>query len=378
MRILQLIGTLAPSYGGPAIATPDLCEALAQRGHDVELYAIEFRQQLGDGVPRHPTGYRLRMFSVDSRGSYGLSPGLAQTLWRTVSDFDVVHIHSVYGFHTLAASSACRARGVPYLVSPHGALDAYHWSKKRWKKAPYERLIERRNLQGASAIIATSPHEMADIGLLKLRPAIRIVPQGVRQPDGWPGAYQERKGNEVRSPVIASIGRLTAKKGLDILIEAMVVISKARPDAMLIIAGPDDGRTEGVLRALVTRHGLSDRVQIVGPLYGAEKWELLARATVFVLPSQDESFGVAVAEAMTAGVPVVVSEGVALHDVVRREGAGLVVDRSADAVAEAVLTIFSEPIASAALGRRGRDVAIAQFSWPAVAKVFEDVCDELI
>lgn len=374
MRILQVIGTLAPSYGGPAIATPELCTALAERGHEVELFSTDYGGQRVTSEVRGSAraAYRLTSFPVRFPKVYGTSPTMATALWNRAQDFDVMHVHSVYGFHTLASAYTCRVKGIPYVISPHGALDQYHWRQRRWKKAPYEWLVERGNLNSAQILHATSEREKAFLQLLALKSPIRVVPQGVSRPESLDG-YKDEAGAARRTPFIVSIGRLAAKKRLDILVDAFSIVAATRRNIRLVIAGPEEGAVGTDLRRQVADLGLGERVEFTGAVYGDAKWRLLAAASALVLPSEDESFGVAVAEAMAAGVPVVVSRGVSLHNLIEQEGAGLVTDASVISVADAIAELVDNPERGTSLGSRGLDVAMAEFTWRAVARKTEEM-----
>ena len=377
MKVLHVIGTLHPSYGGPAIACPELCEALVRRGHDVELFVTERSPDrdgsVADVVDRY--GLKVTCFPIQFPGEYGLSVPLAKALWSRVEDFDVVHIHSLYRFHSAATALVCQRRSVPYIVSPHGSLDAYHWLQKRWKKAPYEFVVERRNLDRARVIHVTSSHERDGVEKLGVRASARVVPYGVRRPDGWDSMSEH--GRAVRDQgAVVFIGRLAVKKRIDILIAAFAILAAGDPTVSLLIAGPDEAGLEEELRSQAVRLNLSDRVRFLGAVYGEEKWKLLAEASMFVLPSEDESFGIAVAEAMAAGVPVIVSEGVALHGAIADAHAGLVVDRSADAVAEAMRRLLADQDLATSLGRRGQELADRLFGWDSVGGQMESLLAE--
>lgn len=374
MNVLQVIGTLAPSYGGPSIAIPMLCRGLSERGHHVELFSLGASMDEPERTPNSSNGceFAVTTFPVWGPETLGISPRLRKELRKRAQEFDIVHIHSLYGSHTRAASRACRRQGIPYVVSPHGSLDPYHWRQKRWKKAPYERFIERPSLNASRAIVVNSAHERRGVELLGFDVPTRIVPQGVARPAGWKDFRDAALRTDGPSSIVY-IGRVATKKRIDLLVDAFAAVAASRSDVELVIAGPSQNVVGDALRAQIARLGLGNRIRLVGGVYGDEKWKLLARASMFVLPSEDESFGVAVAEAMAAGVPVIVSDGVALHAEVMERGAGVVVERSVSSVAEAIERLLRAPDLAATLGRRGMELATSEFSWSCISAKSEAV-----
>lgn len=375
MRILQVSGTLAPSYGGPSTITPQLCRALAQRGHEVELFATHGGRsddaEVPYGIPVESDGYSVTYFPLQWPRSYGTSWPMARTLRRRLPEFDVVHIHSIYCFHTMASATLCRRLGVPYAINAHGALNPYNWERKRWKKGPYEWGLERRNLNGASSIFFTSSHEQTGAERLRLRPPWRIVPHAVALPSSWPVIKREERQTD-HGPLIVFIGRVAKVKRLDLLIDAFKIVAKMDGNVRLLIVGPEPGALGVELRSRLEDLGLADRATFAGPIYGDSKWRILARASLFVMPSDDESFGIAVVEAMASGIPVVVSDAVPLGGAISRAGAGLVTERTPPAIASAVLGLLGDPARAMAMGERAAALAATEYSWERVAPLMEE------
>lgn len=384
MRILHAIGWLAPRYGGPAVVLPDLCVALARRGHDVEIIATNVdgddRLPIPLGQPVAWAGATATFHALSAPTWYLTSWSMLADLRRRVAGFDIVHIHTLYRFHGVAAAAVARRRGVPYVVQAHGSLDPWHRARRRRAKDVYHAIVEDSIIRAASAVICTSEHEAESIRDLGYRVPVWVIPNGIdtaalRTP-APPHAFPLTRAGGDR--VVTFLGRISAKKGVPLLVEAFKRTAANIPSARLIIAGGDD---EGIGRGLTTSiadAGLSDRISFVGPVTGASKRALLQRSDVFVLPSADESFGVAVAEAMAVGCPVVVSPDVAIEDVVRASGAGLVVERDPSAIANAIATILSEPTRAAAMGEAGRRAVDERFAWPIVAAQTEAMYDAVV
>ena len=385
MRILHVIPWLAPRYGGPAILVPQACVGLAEREHHVEIVTTNADRP---GVLDVPTGRLIEwagaattFHPISAPKGYVTSWSMLADLFRRESTFDVVHIHYLYRFHGLAAAAVARARAVPYVIQAHGSLDPWHRQQKRRAKDLYHALVQDPIIRGAAAVVCTSRREEASIRDLGYTVPTWVIPIGIDTDDlRVPGVpdLAAATGIGADARVVTFLGRISEKKGVPLLVDAFRMTATAFPQAHLMIAGPDD---EGIARGLapmIAEAGLADRISFLGVVGGPQKRALLQRSDVFVLPSADESFAVAVAEAMAVGCPVVVSPEVAIEDVVRASGAGLVVERDPSAIANAIATILSEPARAAAMGAAGRRVVDEQFSWPTVAAQMEAMYEAIV
>ncbi len=384
MRILQVIASLAPRYGGPSVACPALARELARRGAEVTVFTTNVdgmgKLDVPLGAPVLRDGVLYRYFDGWTRpAEYKFSPSLARALDQSVADFDAVHIYSMYIFSAAAAARACQRHGVPYLLHPHGTLDPYLLSRHAARKRFYEWLIERRNFRRAAAVLFNSDAELrlAEDWLARVSedadvPKRAVIYVGLDEqwlappdPDmrAWLfGDFPELAGKRL----IVFFGRLSFKKGLDILARAFAQVARGREDVRLVVAGPDSEGLGNKLREWLRKEQVLEKATFAGMLDSQQSRALLAAAEVFVLPSYSENFGQAVAEAMACGTPVVISDRVNLHAEVRRAGAGLVVPCDASATAAAVEHLLANPSEARLMGERGRKLAEAQLSWRVV------------
>jgi glycosyltransferase involved in cell wall biosynthesis/SAM-dependent methyltransferase/ribosomal protein S27AE len=295
--------------------------------------------------------------------------------------FDVIHIHCLYRFHGVAAAAVARSKGIPYILQAHGSLDPWHRNDKKRVKDLYHALIEDHIIRGAAGLVCTSRREERFIRALGYGGPIWVIPIGIDTNElrlaGAPD-FAAAAGIAVDARVVAFLGRISAKKGVPMLVESFRHTAAAFPRAHLVIAGPDDEGIADRLMRTINGAELADRVSFPGVLGGAEKRALLQRSDVFVLPSADESFGIAVAEAMAVGCPVVISPDVAVEDVVRASGAGLVVERDPAAIARAIERVLSEPAKATAMGAAGRRAVDERFSWHMVAAKTEAMYEAVV
>jgi glycosyltransferase involved in cell wall biosynthesis len=379
MRILHVVPTYLPAvrYGGPIYSVHALCSALAGRGHDIHVYTTNVD---GSGVsdvsliePVVRDGVKVRYFPCGFGNRLYRSPAMGRAFDANVKEFDVLHLHSVYLWPTLASARAARSAKVPYLLAPRGMLVGNLIKRKnRLLKTAWIELFERANIAGAAAVHVTSELELAELAKLRL-PARRVVvvANGIDPPDSI-RLFQQ--ATAARAPYVLSLGRINWKKGLDRLIAAMACV----PDADLLIAGNDEENYQPRLEAQVRELGLSSRVRFLGPVHDDDKWELMRSAAVFALPSYSENFGIAALEAMACGCPVVVTAEVGLAQAIGRAGAGVIVDGEAKAIAAAISTLISDPARRSAMGAAGKTLASEKFSWAGIAEQMERVYESCV
>ena len=377
MNVLHVIPTYVPAwrYGGPMRSVHGLARAQAQAGDRVSVFTTNLD---GPGVldvpvaePVRRDGVEVWYFPVTWPRRLARSPAMARTLHGSISGFDVVHLHSVFLWPTLAVARACHRVGVPYVLSPRGMLvrDLIA-GRGRLRKMLWLALFERRTVREAAAVVVSSELEARELEALDLGAAyVQVVPNGlvVDEPasDDSAAAALPSLPADGR-PLVLYLGRLSWKKGVDVAIRALAALP-GHPDARLAIAGNDDEDLRPRLAALASELGVAERVSFLGEVRGAAKQALLATARVLVMTSISENFGMSALEAMAAGVPVVLSDGVGLAADVDDAGAGLVCERTPEAVAAALSRLLAQPELGRAMGERGRRLVADRFSWPAIA-----------
>ncbi|MDP9190985.1 MAG: glycosyltransferase [Acidobacteriota bacterium] len=371
MRILHVVPTYLPArrYGGPIVAVHGLCKALAARGHEVDVFTTNVdggeTLDVPESIPVDVDGVRVRYFPSPFRRLYW-SPAMRRALHAEVGTYDVVHIHAVYLWTGIAAARAARKAGVPYTISPRGMLvPELIRRKSRIVKTLWLQCVERRGFANAAAIHFTSAleeQEAARIGLPL--PAPFIVPNGID--------IEPRPAVPRDDVTLLFLGRVSWKKGLDRVIAALPSLPlHSSSNVRFKIAGNDDEELTPRLRELARHHGVADRVDFLGPVYGAAKNELLARATLFVLLSTSENFGNAVLEALAMETPVVLSRDVGLAEEVVRAGAGII-------GLEDVANLLRDRARREQMGRNGRLLVESRFAWARVAQEMEEAYGRIV
>ena len=327
LRILNLIRSVNPVHGGPAEGLRQSVAATRALGHVEDVLTLDAPTDpwvAAFPAPTHALG--------PGRGGYGYTPRLLPWLRDHAADYDALIVHGLWQFHGLAARRAVVGTALPYFVYPHGMLDP--WFKrsdplKHAKKWCYWMAAERAVLRDAAAVLFTTQEE-SRLAPLSFRPysvrqevlgyglALDAIARAARADD-----FLQRFPALQGKRLLLFLGRLHAKKGCDLLVEAFATAAAGHPAWHLVMAGPDAVGLQPALLAQAQHLGVADRITFTGMLEGAAKWGALRAADAFVLPSHQENFGVAVAEALAMGVPTLLSMQVNIWREVVQGGAGL-------------------------------------------------------
>jgi glycosyltransferase involved in cell wall biosynthesis len=360
-----------------------MCRALRARGLEALIVTTDadgpgrLAVETGHPVDHHgvPTLFFRRQWSEAFKYSWPL----ARWLERDAGRFDVVHIHAVFSHACLAAARACRRHGVPYVVRPLGTLDPWSLGQKRLRKRLIWRLGAERLLEGAAAIHYTTEDErrLAEESLGVGRGV--VIPLGVdealfAQP-APPDRFRRRHPEMGDDPYVLLLSRLHPKKGVELLLEAFHDLARSGVLGpwRLVVAGDGDAGYVAELKRQAARRDGGARVLFTGWLDGADKVAAFRGAALFALPSHQENFGLAVVEALTCGIPVLLSAGVNLAREVEGAGAGWTVPLEREAWHRSLAAILRDERGRAARGAAGRRLAATRFTWPAIATALAEL-----
>jgi len=247
----------------------------------------------------------------------------------------------------------------------------------RWRKAVAYSLFERRNLEGAALLHATSEQEADAIRDLRLGVPVAVVPNGVDLDAARQAVrgYRARLGIPAGAFVVLFLGRMHRIKRLDLLGAAIADVRATHPSVHLVLAGPDEhGLIPGLLQQLSAH---ADAVHALDAVSGGDKWALLKDADVMVQCSDSESFGLAVVESLAAGVPVIATRTTPWQAVEARD-CGFWVEQNAPAIAAAIRTLVDDPVRRARMGERAAAFAGEQYGWDAIAPVMARLYSDLV
>jgi glycosyltransferase involved in cell wall biosynthesis len=353
--------------GGVQKMVFELASAQRRSGADVEIWTPD---AVRAGSTEIFAGLPIRYFYPDPLFGLARSHRLSRELATLPSDA-VLHAHNTFNPLNVQVGRAATARGLKVFYHPHGALDPAlfaDWSFKSLKKRLYIRFFTRPKLNRATGVFALTSLEQAQLASLGVTSAIHVVPNGIRpvtpasRDDGL--ALRARHGVGPTDRVVLFVGRITAKKRIEDIIQAV-----ARSDAHLFIAGNSEAEPDyaALLRAEANAAGCTARLHWLGFMDEAAKSVAYASADVFVHASESEGMALAILEAMSAGLPVVATRGCYMAEAA---AAGALVEctQGTDALAQAMAPLLTDAVRAQAQGEAGRVYVGRVHDWSAIAR----------
>lgn len=359
IAVVHVIPSIARSEGGPSEVIRRLRPELQAAGVRVQIVTTR-KDALESDNDLLECGDVHHVRAVTRRWTF--APAIIPVMWRQIGYADLVHVHSVHSFPTTAALVIARLRRKPVLLQPHGALNDYHLARWRWAKMTYLRVIDCFGLKSVVAGIYSSEMEGSEaLAALPITPAWRL-------PLGVDDALLQHERKDTSPPQILFLARLAKKKRVDLFIRALGSEAMAVLQWNAVIAGPTDADLPYEPHDLIQAAGLDKRVKLVGQVGARERAELMAASAIYVLPSDDESFGMSVAEAMGGGCAVVTSPRVGVALDASDAQAALVVSQDPADIADAIRRLLESPGDIDATAARARSYAREFLRWPAVAR----------
>jgi len=372
-----------------------ISKALVKRGHEVVVYTSDMRNlsaRVKRGVEVEDGIKIVRFKNISSTFSdmsgIVITPRMAEAFDKEIQNFDIIHLHEARSFQHLLVHKYCNKRGVPYIVQAHGILGCGAKSvTERMLRFVYDNLIGLKIFRDAAKVVALTAVEAkqyTNIGVLMDK--IEVIPNGIdlSEYDNLPskGEFKKRFNIPEDKKIILYLGRIHKIKGIDHLVKAYAYLKKKMNcnDALLVIAGPDDGYLNEV-KSLTYDLVVSDSVLFTGPLYGKAKLEAYVDADVFVLPSRYEAFGNVVLEAYACSKPVIASGVGGLNDLVVDGETGLLFEAGSHIqLAEKLLYLLNNSDDALRMGLNGRRFVERNFNWdkivPRIERVYLDSVDK--
>ncbi|MBD2070167.1 glycosyltransferase [Leptolyngbya sp. FACHB-671] len=386
MRILQIVPSISLVYGGPSQMVLGLSKALAAEGVEVTVLTTDSNGDVGQPPldvpldrPVAQEGYQVRYFRCSPFRRYKFSLGLLRWLADHADEFDLAHIHALFSPISSFSASVARSKNLPYLLRPLGTLDPADLQKKKALKQIYAALLERPNLAGAAAVHFTSPQEAKVSERFGAVTQDLVIPLGVNWQKSDLTDSQTARNSVLQNlkiprqqdvPLVLFMSRIDPKKGLDLLFPALERLLAEGLKFHFVLAGgnPQDPDYENRIRTQVQSSSLAPHSTIVGFVTGDSKTALLQTADLFVLPSYYENFGIAVAEAMAAGVPVVISDQVHIWEDVKQSEAGWVSACEVNALTDQLRAAIQSVPERQRRGANAQAHALKHYSWKAIAQ----------
>ena len=376
MKVLQVINAFYPPYssGGAAHPTYNISKQLMKRGHTVTVYATNildnknlFHVESNPYNVNNMEVWYFRNSMYSPRNNVCLSLELVNALKMNITTFDLVHVHEFRSFHNAAIHHYAKSSNTPYVLQARGSLPMIMTKQKL--KLIYDLFFGHRLLKDASKVIALTKAEAQQCKSMGVpEEKIVIIPNGIDLSEyvNVPpkGSFKRKFDIPEGKKIILYLGRIHEIKGIDILVKAYAYALKELRlnDALLAIAGPDDGYL-GRLKQLLSSLKMINDVLLTGPLYGKDKLEASIDADIFVLPSRYETFPNVVLEAYACSKPVIASNVESIPDIVLHGKTGLLF-RAGDVeeLAEMISYMLTHSEEAKRMGHRARKVVDEKFS----------------
>jgi glycosyltransferase involved in cell wall biosynthesis len=378
MKLIHVIPSLAKVKGGPTQILLETVKALREQGVDAEIATTDDNGAEVLDVPLYqcveyenvPVWFLPRSFLPMKE--FIFSTDLTHWLGQHLKDYDLIHTHYLFSYPPTCAAAIARRQRIPYIVTPYGMLTPWALNHQRLKKQTYS-LIERHNLNKAVAVHCATAEESKDVRNFHVSTPTFVIPYGVHLPNHQPQAKQKLRhiyNIPSETPVVLFFSRFHPKKRPDLLLEALSKLATLNYDFHLILAGSGEPDYCTYLTNLVSSLGLATRTSMPGFVTGQDKDLLIQGSDIFVLPSFSENFGIAVAEAMAAGLPAIVTPDVQISPDIAEANAGLVVEGEVEPLTNAIAQLLTSPGYRQQLGENGKRLVSRRYSWSAIASHF--------
>lgn len=383
MKLVAVVAYYKPAYvyGGPVRSTAALYEGLAKLGVDVTVITTDANGEQKLDVPL------LTPIDVDGVqviycptkpgvGSAFHSPSLIVEAKRYIPQADIVNLQTFWGYATRPLTRYCVEHQIPYFVSLRGQLMDYAMKQVRWskrlKKRIFLRYIGYQYLNHAVALHCTSTLEIAHLQAYPVTAPTFLVPNSldVETFAQLPPRGQLRSLYHIPEDalVLVVIGRIHSVKNPHIAVETLAAVQTLPIEVHLLMVGPDEHHLQAALEEQARQAGCADKLHFTGLLQQDDLLQVLADSDLFLMPSQTENFGMSAVEAMAAGVPILVSEGVPVGKWAKQAGAGLMLPCTSSAFADATRALLTDTEKLHQMAIRGRELAATHFDNISVAR----------
>ncbi len=377
LKVLHVIPSIAPCRGGPSKAVIEMVSALRNINIDAEIATTNDNGlttlDVNLGALINYSNVPVRFFQrysphVSALREFGYSASFKTWLRAHIHDYDLIHIHAIFSYCSSIAMLIARKNKVPYVVRPIGQLEDWSLAQSALKKNAYLVLLERANIERASAVhfTAQSERDQALRRFSVINPA--VIPLGINPAKPIPNAkalaFEHWQVNP-NTPCLAFLSRLHPKKGLEFLLHALAYVKEKQ--WQLIIAGSGDEDYIETLKDLCSALEITEQVRFVGFIDGDVKNILLQRADLFCLTSYSENFGIAVLEALASGTAALVSRDVALARKIEEHALGFICDLTVDDISAKLALALGDVKQTRHMGNTARDFVAEHYQWSGVA-----------
>ena len=367
LNFLHYIPSLSESDGGPPRSVSHLCGALCDVSNsDISILTAEYPNDLQ--VPLHEkiNLHKLpaqRHSFLDRLNKIGFADALEGRYQNGL--LSLIHQHGMWLRSSHEVTTVANKHEVPLVLSPRGMLEPWAINNSKWKKKLAWAMYQKRDLEKVTAFHATAQSEADSIRRLGFEQPIAVIPNGVHLPKITTHKLKMTAPNPKKKTALF-LSRINPKKGLPMLLDAW---SRVAPiDWRLVIAGNDDSNHLPIVERKIHEQGLGAQVAIAGPLFGEAKKAAYCNADLFVLPSYSENFGIAVAEALSYGLPVITTTGCPWQELETNNCGWWVKPSKVEIESSLRQALVMAPSQLVEMGNRGRKLVEQRYQWPGIAE----------
>ena len=375
LRIIHLIASIGPMSGGLGPVAVGFTREQSLYGHCPTIWTLDSSFESTDLAKTNGLNPSdIKVFSTFGPSWLGYSPAMEKEAISSVgASYDILHQHSIWLAISRVTGRWHGSFSRPTVVTPHGTLEAYSLGRSRWKKCLALKAYELENLQRADCLHATAINEAVSFRRFGLKNPIAVIPNGISEEwlkiRGDSDRFRNRFSILPNSRLFLFLSRLHPKKGLPLLFEAMAKVGSSLSEWYLVIAGfEDEAGYQKELEQVAFNLGITNKIIFVGALFGQDKYDAYAAADFFVLPTYSENFGIVVAEALAAGVPVLTTQETPWKEL-KVNRCGWWVDINVDSIQAALSDAIGRPRQELMeMGARGKALIEEKYTWPRVTK----------
>lgn len=374
IKILHNVTSVGKYSFGLGQISVNLARAQLLLGHDVKIWCLDSGENIIWATETHDfPADRITGFRLFGPQKIWFSPEMSKYSSSSAQGmFDIVHQHGIWTGISNSTLLFSRNKKAPTIIAPHGSLSKWALGVSKWKKKIALAVYERENLELASCLHATSENEIADFRNFGLNNPIAYIENGIQERHlsvcGNADRFREQNAVFPDKRILFFLSRISPKKGLTMLLEAIYSIKDDFVDWQLIVAGIDEFNHKNDIESLIERLNLEDRVKIIGPLFGHAKSDAFAAAELFILPSYSEGSPMVVLDSLAAGVPVITTKASTWSDLTDHN-CGWWTDISTSAIAIALreaVGMSAEELKQ--MGKQGKSLINSKYIWPQLAQ----------
>ena len=374
MKILHNTTTIGKSSFGIGQISVSLAQAQYALNHDVEVWCLDTDENIKWASEVHglPSEY-ITGFKLAGPKKLWFSPGIKKKARESEKDsFDIIHQHGIWTGASSATLTFSKEKNIPAVIAPHGSLNRWVLGLSGWKKKVALAAYERANLRLASCLHATSENEISDFRSFGLKNPIAYIGNGIQEKylsvTGNADRFREQYDIPGDKRILLFLSRISPKKGLIMLVNAISSIQQDFADWKLIIAGVDEFNHKKDVESLIMQLGLGDKIKIIGPLFNESKNDAFAASELFILPSHSEGSPMVVLDSLAAGVPVITTKASSWCDL-NDYNCGWWTDINTLSISNSL----KEAVALSKrglqeMGENGKKLILTKYTWPALAK----------